>query len=163
MYTNKSLEALDKAEKSYVFDSISQDICLQLGQKLVSDAKSFEDKPLAVRVILDDTIVFQYLMNGTGADNIRWMDRKCATVMRTGHCSLRRAVLNELEGKTEPWMADEFHYAFCGGAFPLKVNGVLRGIACVSGLPHLRDHKRLSDTLAAFLGKESIAVPVDEQ
>ena len=159
MYNRESLEALNKAEALYVFNEISQEKCLALGQKLVEDAKAYEEKPLAVRIILDDTIVFQYLMSGTNADNIRWMDRKCATVMRTGHCSLRQAVLNELEGRKEEWMNDEFHYAFCGGAFPIKVNGVLRGIACVSGLPHLKDHKRLSDTIASFLNKEAIAVP----
>ena len=162
MYTQESLQALDNAEKSFVFEAITHDMCLELGQKLVADAKAFETRPIAVRIILDDNIVFQYLMNGTNAENIRWMDRKCATVLRSGHCSLRRTVLNELQGKVEPWMADESHYAFCGGAFPIKVNGVLRGIACISGLPHLMDHKRLSDTIASFLGKETIAVPVEQ-
>ena len=161
MYTEKSREALLKAEKEFVFDSMDANKALELGKLLVYEAEHFEERPIAVRIILDDTVVFQYLMPGTNADNIRWMDRKCATVMRTGHCSLLQAVVNELEGKTEPWMDDEFHYAYCGGAFPIKVNGVLRGIATISGLPHLQDHRRLTETIAHFLKKDPVLVPVE--
>ena len=163
MYNERTLEALLKAEKLYEFDALDMPRALELGERLIADARALEDRPLAARVILDDNLIFQYLMPGTGADNLRWMERKCATVARTRHCSLLQAVLNELRGPAEPWQSDEFHYAFCGGGFPLTVNGVFRGIACVSGLPHLRDHQRLCDTLAGFLRQEKIRLPLEAQ
>lgn len=49
--------------------------------------------------------------------------------------------------------------AFCGGGFPIVVNGVLRGAAIVSGRPHLEDHDLLTGVLAAFLGRDIPALP----
>ena len=41
-------------------------------------------------------------------------------------------------------------YAFCGGGFPLYVNGEFRGAAIISGLPHLKDHALLCETVKAY-------------
>ena len=49
-----------------------------------------------------------------------------------------------------PWQHDEEHYAFCGGDFPLYVNGEFRGAAIISGLPHLKDHALLCETVKAY-------------
>ena len=64
--------------------------------------------------------------------------------------SLRAAVERELYGAKAPWQHDEEHYAFCGGGFPLYVNGEFRGAAIISGLPHLKDHALLCETVKAY-------------
>ena len=51
----------------------------------------------------------------------------------------------------EPWQSDEEQFAFCGGGFPLVVNGQFRGAAIVSGLPHLDDHRCLTQAIAEYL------------
>jgi uncharacterized protein (UPF0303 family) len=56
-------------------------------------------------------------------------------------------VERELYGAKAPWQHDEEHYAFCGGGFPLYVNGEFRGAAIISGLPHLKDHALLCETV----------------
>ena len=81
------------------------------------------------------------------------MDKKYATVKRTHHSSLLAAAERELASSREDWQCDEEHYAFCGGGFPIVVDGQFRGAAIVSGLPHLDDHRCLTETIAAYLGK----------
>ena len=48
----------------------------------------------------------------------------------------------------------ENEYACCGGGFPLTVKtiGVI-GTICVSGLPHMEDHKLIVDALEEYLGE----------
>ena len=62
----------------------------------------------------------------------------------------RAAVERELYGAKAPWQHDEEHYAFCGGGFPLYVNSEFRGAAIISGLPHLKDHALLCETVKAY-------------
>ena len=78
------------------------------------------------------------------------MDKKQRTVQLTGTTSLRAAVERELYGAKAPWQHDEERYAFCGGGFPLYVNGEFRGAAIISGLPHLKDHALLCETVKAY-------------
>ena len=63
---------------------------------------------------------------------------------------LDAAVERELYGAKAPWQHDEEHYAFCGGGFPLYVNGEFRGAAIISGLPHLKDHALLCETVKTY-------------
>ena len=63
---------------------------------------------------------------------------------------VRAAVERELYGAKAPWQHDEEHYAFCGGGFPLYVSGEFRGAAIISGLPHLKDHALLCETVKAY-------------
>ena len=112
-----------------------------LGTRL-REAGTREPEPIAVRIVLDDLIVYQTFLPGTGKDNNWWMDKKYATVKRTHHSSLLAAAERELASSREDWQCDEEHYAFCGG-----------GSAIVSGLPHLDDHRCLTETIAAYLGK----------
>ncbi len=160
MYTLESLKALEKTEAELVFPKFDFEDAHTLGEMLREAGKK-EPQPLAVRIVFDDLMVYQSFLPGTDEDNSRWMGRKCNTVARTHRCSLTQLVLNELEGIKEPWQADKEHYAFCGGGFPIIVDGVYRGVATVSGLPHLDDHRVLTQTIAAFLGKTAPVVPVE--
>jgi uncharacterized protein (UPF0303 family) len=48
----------------------------------------------------------------------------------------------------------ENEYACCGGGFPLTVkNAGVIGTICVSGLPHMEDHKLIVDSLKQYLSQ----------
>ena len=161
MHTPATLEALKRAEKEFVFDKFDLTDAHDLGERLWRDGQT-EPKPTSIRIVLDDLIVYQAFLPGTGEDNNGWMNRKCATVSRTHHCSLMAGVERELFGAKETWQSDEEHYAFKGGAFPIVVKGEYRGLVTISGLPHLQDHRRLTQTIAEYLGKEPILIPVED-
>lgn len=160
MYTQKTIAALKQAEETFVFETFDLEDAYELGSRLRAAGQK-EPKPIAVRIVLDDLIVYQSFLPGTNEENNGWMNRKCATVARTHGCSLRAAAEREVYGVKEPWQADEAHYAFCGGAFPIVVGGVYRGVATISGLPHLQDHRCLTEVMAAYLGKAPILIPVE--
>ena len=63
---------------------------------------------------------------------------------------LYQSFLPGTDGAKAPWQHDEERYAFCGGGFPLYVNGEFRGAAIISGLPHLKDHALLCETVKAY-------------
>lgn len=150
MYTQEFLQTLIQQEDALRFSSFDYEDAYALGTMLREAGKK-EPQPIAVRVMLDDLMVYQSFLPGTGLNNSQWMDRKYATVCQTHHSSLRAAVERELLGVQEPWQEDEVRFAFCGGGFPLIVDGQFRGAVIVSGLPHLEDHRCLTDTLAAYL------------
>lgn len=161
MYTKETLAALQKAEETFVFETFDYEDAHTLGEMLREAGKE-APKPISVRILLDDVMVYQSFLPGTTEGNNGWMNRKCATLARTHHCSLMAGVEKELFGAREVWQDDEEHYAFKGGAFPIVVKGEYRGLATVSGLPHLEDHKLLTGVIARFLGKEPILIPVEE-
>ena len=150
MYTQEFLETLKQQEAELRFSSFDLEDAYTLGTMLREAGKQ-EPEPIAVRVVLDGLTAYQSFLPGTGLSNAQWMDRKYATVCQTRHSSLRAAVERELLGIQEPWQEDEERFAFCGGGFPLVVDGKFRGAVIVSGLPHLEDHRCLTDTLAAYL------------
>lgn len=150
MYTQEFLQTLIQQEAELRFSSFDYEDAYALGTMLREAGKK-EPQPIAVRVVLDDLMVYQSFLPGTGLNNSQWMDRKYATVCQTQHSSLRATVERELLGVQEPWQEDEVRFAFCGGGFPLIVDGQFRGAVIVSGLPHLEDHRCLTDTLAAYL------------
>ena len=107
-------------------------------------------KPIAVRIVLDGLIVYQSFLPGTNESNNQWMNRKWNTVERCHTSSLRAAMERELSGVKENWQEDETNYAFCGGGFPIFTGDEFRGAAIVSGLPHLEDHRLLTQTVKEY-------------
>ena len=150
MYTQEFYETLKQQEADLRFSSFDLEDAYALGTML-REAGKREPEPIAVRIVLDDLIVYQSFLPGTGLSNSQWMDRKYATVCHSRHSSLLAAVDRELNGIREPWQSDEEQFAFCGGGFPLVVNGQFRGAAIVSGLPHLDDHRCLTQVIADYL------------
>ena len=152
MYTQEFLDSLKQQEADLRLSSFDLEDAYTLGTMLREAGKK-EPEPIAVRVVLDDLTVYQSFLPGTGLSNSQWMDRKYATVCHSRHSSLLAAAERELASSREDWQCDEEHYAFCGGGFPIVVDGQFRGAAIVSGLPHLDDHRCLTETIAAYLGK----------
>ena len=162
MYTAEFLEVLKKSEEILRFETFDQEDAYRLGTILRQIGMAGE-QPVAVRVVLDGLTVYQSFPNGTTAENGWWMDRKQATVTDSQTSSLRALVERELFGVKEAWQTDETGHAFCGGGFPIVINGEFRGIAIVSGLPHLEDHALLVRALAAYLGQSVPELPAVEE
>lgn len=153
MYDYELLEQLKQQEADLVFPKFDFDDAYTLGTMLREAGKQ-APKPIAVRIVLDDMIIYQSFLPGTDHTNLNWMDKKRRTVERCHTSSLRAAAERALSTEVpQDWQQDEEHYAFCGGGFPIFVNGKYCGAAIVSGLPHLQDHQTLVDTIGAFLGK----------
>ena len=108
-----------------------------------------------MRIVFDDIILYQSFLPGTDESNNQWMNRKQHTVERCHTSSLRAAVERELNGVKENWQQDESHYAFCGGGFPIIVNDEFRGVAMISGLPHLEDHRNLVEVMDQFCAQKN--------
>ena len=108
MYTPAFLETLQQLEETLQFPVFDLEGAYALGTRL-REAGTQEPEPIAVRIVLDDLIVYQSFLPGTGKDNNWWMDKKYATVKRTHHSSLRAAAERELSGIQEDWQSDEEH------------------------------------------------------
>ena len=130
---------------------------------LLIEAAKKEPKPIAMQAVLDGFDILRYFMPGTGAKNAFWMTKKYNTVCKAGVSSLTAAVEKALSQCTPAdWQCDEDQYALCGGGFPIRIRsqGIV-GVYCISGLPHLDDHRVLTTALAQYLGKPSRIVPVE--
>ena len=149
MYDEALLQELTELENTVRFDSFDFNDAYVLGSALRAAGEK-APKPIAVRIVLDGMILYQSFLPGTDATNNNWMDKKQRTVQLTGTTSLRAAVERELYGAKAPWQLDEEHYAFCGGGFPLYVDGQFHGAAIISGLPHLKDHALLCETVKGY-------------
>lgn len=149
MGTYPTKEELLKQERELTFARFGLDDAYKLGCLLYETGRE-QGERYAVRVKLGDLTAFQALMPGTSADNVVWMDRKCATVERTGHCSLWAFVDHEEAGDATQELADDKTCALYGGGFPLVSEGKRIGVVALSGMPHLEDHRRLTSTLARF-------------
>ena len=149
MYDEKFLEELKALEENVQFPSFEFDDAYALGTAL-REAGMKETKPAAVRIVLDGLIVYQSFLPGTGERHKNWMDRKQRTVEKTHTSTLRAAVERELYGVREEWQNEETYYAFCGGGFPIFADGEFRGCAVFSGLPHLDDHRVLTQVIKTY-------------
>ena len=154
MYDLKMLEEIKDQEERIRFSSFDYNDAYTLGTMLRERGLT-TPKPIAVRIVFDDIILYQSFLPGTDESNNQWMNRKQHTVERCHTSSLRVAVERELYGIKENWQQDESHYAFCGGGFPIIVNGEFRGVAMISGLPHLEDHRNLAEVMEQFCAQKN--------
>ena len=135
---------------------------LSLGNFVVSEAER-QGVSVAVSVTKPGgAIVYQHLMEGTGAGNQNWIRRKTNVCAETEHCTLRSWAKEVLTGETlYDWGMNDDDYVFSGGAFPIRLtSGEFAGILSISGFAHFKDHQFGVDCLAKWLGTEGVpAVP----
>lgn len=141
-------------EEKYRFDSFSQTEALKLGNFIYEKSKKLP-KPVAIEIRINRLLVFCFYPDGTNENNMLWLRAKAKTVDMTQKSSLHFWADVQLSGSTpESKRMPENEYACCGGGFPLTVKtiGVI-GTICVSGLPHMDDHKLIVDALEEYLGE----------
>lgn len=130
-------------EKKLRFSEFSNQIALEFAAEVERIINAESDKPVAVRVTLDEQTILDYRTNkrqGSG-----WLTRKVKTVIKAQHSSMF-VFLNQTKDPFQNWIGDE-SYAVCGGGFPLYINDQLRGVLAVSGLNHQDDHRVLVTAL----------------
>lgn len=117
---------------------------IAVGNWLVSYGQTHK-LAMAIAVFLDDQRVFQYALEGTSAENDLWIERKRRTVELTKLSSLgyRKVILSSGISDSDLPLTDGV-LAFCGGGYPLLDSSGYRGVAVVSGLPHLVDDEIVS-------------------
>lgn len=140
-------------EEKYRFDSFSQTEALKLGSFIYEKSKKLP-KPVAIEIRINRLLVFCFYPDGTNENNMLWLRAKAKTVDMTQKSSLHFWTDVQLSGSSpESKRMPESEYACCGGGFPLTVKNIgVIGTICVSGLPHMEDHKLIVDALEEYLG-----------
>ena len=98
------LPIIEKQEELLVFDKFDQEDVWKFAQKCVELATDKYKKGVAIRVILEGTLVFSYLMKDSNIENNWWMEKKLNVVAKTQVSSLRSSIEYECGvHKKEPW------------------------------------------------------------
>ncbi|MCH1939718.1 heme-binding protein [Holdemania massiliensis] len=114
-------------------------------------SKANGDKGIGIRISLQNLVLFQYLMDGKKDDS--WLIRKENTVMKFSHSSLYIRAVNDRTKQYEAFKEDKT-LAICGGGFPIRMEGQVRGSISVSGLVHHEDHDLIIEALRNHKHKE---------
>lgn len=145
-------------EKDLQFVCVTQNEMLKLGLTIHENNAHF-DGPLAIRIEINGKEVFSFYPDGTGTFHKMWLERKAKLVSVREMSSLRAFLELEKAGERleTDWNLDPKTYAACGGGFPIRLkDGCVVGSVCVSGLPHLQDHKAVTEGIKLYLNsKES--------
>lgn len=151
-------ETVKAQEDLLRFDHFTAQDAWALGSRIVSRVYD-EGLDMAVCIRkLNGHILFQHCTQGTTLSNQHWMQRKFNTASLTEGASLRAWANLSLKGQTpQDQGASPLEYAYCGGAFPIRLkSGELVGFAIVSNLPHRDDHRFIVRCLAAHLGVDNV-------
>lgn len=146
-------EKVMEQEKRLVFSAFSPEDAFHLAAIIREKSKAHAE-PLAIEIIINGLTVFRFFPSGATADNENWLRRK-HNVVNCFHMS-SLGFMKKLEAKGQTLasaLLEEKNYAFCGGAFPIRLKGTgVIGSIGVSGYPHESDHQIIVDSIAEFLG-----------
>lgn len=126
------------------------DDCYKLGC-LIAEKHDKNKEPIAIRIYMDDLVIFQYIMQGRDAGNIPWLERKANTVKKTGMSSIE-AFYATKKGKFSE-LKDDPTVALYGGGYPLYKDGKIICIVCVSGMTHEEDAQLVEESVNEYLSK----------
>jgi uncharacterized protein (UPF0303 family) len=160
MNAKECLDIISKQEEDLQFESFSYEDAYRLGQKIMAIAAA-ENLAITADIVLNGFLVFRACRPGTGPGNARWMENKRNTMIHTGRSSLYFTYRLAAEGKErDAALMPASDYAICGGGFPLRLRGSgTIGYACVSGLPHEKDHDVLVRAISAYIGTNTQPTP----
>jgi uncharacterized protein (UPF0303 family) len=147
-----STKELMKQEENFSFSSFTNDDAIALGQEMLNIATS-QKAPVIVQVRIGQQIIFHTALTGTTTENDWWINRKARVVEKFNHSSMYVRVSFEENNQTfeEHSGLDNELYAAHGGGFPIIVAGQgVVGVALVSGLPQVEDHKMIIQGLTNF-------------
>ena len=131
-------------ERALVFDRLNAADAMTIGPCIVALAQAwFPGRPVAVHLERNDHPIFVFFMDGTGAGNADWIQRKKNVSQRFGHSSWmvrQQCVERGIDFNAETGL-DPAQYRAEGGAVPLVLRGQGRiGTLIVSGLAGDEDH-----------------------
>ncbi|MFG6412497.1 heme-binding protein [Roseateles sp. DC23W] len=131
-------------EDSLVFDRLNAADAMTIGQSIFALALTwFPGRPIAIHIETETHPLFVYFMDGTGAGNADWVDKKKNVSRRFGHSSwmVRQQFLERGVDFNEETGLDPERFRAEGGAVPLVTRSQGRvGMLVVSGLDGWEDH-----------------------
>jgi uncharacterized protein (UPF0303 family) len=148
-----TLDELRDQERRLVLPSLDEDDAVAIGMRILETAIQ-RDLPVTIEVRRLGRVVFRAARNGTNAHNDMYVAGKARIVERFGHATLFERLRYEAEGTTfvEATSLDFPEYAPHGGGVPLIVKGTGPvGVAIVSGLPQVDDHKLVVECLEGYV------------
>jgi uncharacterized protein (UPF0303 family) len=147
-----STRELLKQEEDFSFSSFTNEDAIALGQEMLKIATS-QKAPVIIQVRIGQQIIFHTALAGTTTENDWWINRKARIVEKFNHSSMYVRVSFEEKNQTfeEHSGLDNELFAAHGGGFPINVVGQgVVGVALVSGLPQVEDHKMIIQGLTNF-------------
>jgi len=147
-----STRELLKQEEDFSFSSFTNVDAIALGQEMLKIATS-QKAPVIIQVRISQQIIFHTALAGTTTENDWWINRKARVVEKFNHSSMYVRVSFEEKNQTfeEHSGLDNELFAAHGGGFPINVVGQgVVGVALVSGLPQVEDHKMIIQGLTNF-------------
>jgi len=147
-----STQELMKQEEYFSFSSFTNEDAISLGQEMLKIATS-QKAPVIVQVRIGEQIIFHSALTGSSSKNDWWINRKYRVVEKFKHSSMYVRVSFEEKNQSfeEDSGLDNELYAAHGGGFPIIVAGQgVVGVALVSGLPQVEDHKMIIQGLTNF-------------
>jgi uncharacterized protein (UPF0303 family) len=155
---------LERQESVLQFNHFNRQDVWMLGREM-ADKILEEGLGMAVAVrLLNGFTLFQYAGEGTNADNGYWLEKKFNIVRDLDASSLLFSLrLKKRNQNLADRGLDSRVYAWGGGGFPIRVKGTgLVAVAAASGLPHLKDHDVLVESIARLLRiKDPPRLPLD--
>jgi uncharacterized protein (UPF0303 family) len=150
---DEGIGVLEQQEDFLLFKHFNRQDVWKLGKEM-TDIILGEGLGLAVSIrLLNGFTLFQYAGEGTSADNACWLEKKFNIVRDLDASSLLFSLrLKKRNQGLADRGLDPGLYAWGGGGFPIRVKGTgLVAVAAASGLPHLKDHDVLVESIARFL------------
>jgi len=146
-------------EEGCTLPSFDSDVAWEIGNIIRTNVQQNFTRPAVVYIAHANSsqlLFFGASRPGTQADNMVWVKRKEAVVLRWGCSTMRMRLSLEERGRTlqETYeMSDPSVYAVHGGGFPVKVKGVegVVGVIVVSGLKQEDDHAVIVDGIKEYL------------
>ena len=147
-----STQELLQQEKDLTLSSFTNEDAIGLVQELLKLALD-QKAPVIVQVRIGEQIIFHSALTGSSSENDWWINRKYRVVEKFKHSSMYVRVSFEEKNQSfeEDSGLDNELYAAHGGGFPISVTDIgIVGVALVSGLPQVEDHKMIIKGLTNF-------------
>ena len=147
-----STKELLQQEEELALSSFTNEDAISLGQELLKLALN-QKAPVIVQVRIGEQIIFHSALTGSSSENDWWINRKYRVVEKFKHSSMYVRVSYEEKNQSfeEDSGLDNELYAAHGGGFPITISGSgMVGVALVSGLPQVEDHKMIIQGLINF-------------
>jgi uncharacterized protein (UPF0303 family) len=147
------LKQLEQQEAELQFANFTNRAAYDLGRMLIDIAQS-ENLSITTDITRGRQQLFHCALEGTSADNDRWIKGKSNLVNLTGHSSYYYEIKLKAEQKTieEGMNLPGNEYFANGGSFPIRVMDVgVIGTISVSGLTSSEDHALIVRAVKKFL------------
>ena len=152
-------EKIARQEEILRYPTFTRKQALELGLCIAELAEKKYQKGAAIRIVEDNTVIFEYKMETTNPENDWWMGKKLAVSLQTGTSSLRAYVEGKAGLREAFWLKRPENYAACGGCFPVIMeSGEIFARVLVSGMAHEEDHQIIADAMSIQLGKEAPSI-----